>query len=255
MDKIVAFVPHHAVERVVDALAAEGAGALGDYERCTFVSTGTGTFRPMSGAPRDRQGGRPRAGSRVTSGDGAAQAPPRSRGYGAAGRRTRTRNLRSTCWSWQTSRDGVAAGGSAGWPSGFRRVRSPRARPPPCRAPGSVVRVAGDPQRRVETVAVCGGAGDFLLDRARASGADVYVTSDLATTRPRSCASTPTPTRPHRRWSTCRTLRRSGPGCRRWPPGSAPIRSTTTVETRVSELVTDPWTFHLPMTRYPPTGP
>lgn len=41
------------------------------------------------------------------------------------------------------------------------------------------VRAAGDPDQRVETVAVCGGAGDFLLDRARAAGADVYLTSDL----------------------------------------------------------------------------
>ena len=41
------------------------------------------------------------------------------------------------------------------------------------------VRVAGDAEHRVETVALCGGSGDFLLDRARAAGADVYVTSDL----------------------------------------------------------------------------
>lgn len=41
------------------------------------------------------------------------------------------------------------------------------------------VRVAGDPDQMVETVAVCGGAGDFLLDRARSVGVDVYLTSDL----------------------------------------------------------------------------
>jgi len=41
------------------------------------------------------------------------------------------------------------------------------------------LRVAGAPDRLVETVALCGGSGDFLLDRARAAGADVYVTSDL----------------------------------------------------------------------------
>ena len=41
------------------------------------------------------------------------------------------------------------------------------------------VRVAGDPERAVRRVAVCGGAGDFLLDAVRRSDADVYVTSDL----------------------------------------------------------------------------
>ena len=41
------------------------------------------------------------------------------------------------------------------------------------------VLVGGDPDRAVRRVAVTGGAGDFLLDRALTSGADVYVTSDL----------------------------------------------------------------------------
>ena len=39
------------------------------------------------------------------------------------------------------------------------------------------VRIAGDPQRAVRTVAVCGGAGDSFLSAA--ADADVYVTSDL----------------------------------------------------------------------------
>lgn len=41
------------------------------------------------------------------------------------------------------------------------------------------VRVAGDRDGLVSTVAVCGGAGDSLFDQVRAAGADVYVTADL----------------------------------------------------------------------------
>ena len=41
------------------------------------------------------------------------------------------------------------------------------------------VRVAGDPDRRITTVAVSGGSGDSLLGAARAAGVDAYVTSDL----------------------------------------------------------------------------
>jgi dinuclear metal center YbgI/SA1388 family protein len=41
------------------------------------------------------------------------------------------------------------------------------------------VRVAGDPQRLVRTVAVCGGAGDSLLGHPAVRAADVYVTADL----------------------------------------------------------------------------
>ncbi|MCP2168162.1 Nif3-like dinuclear metal center hexameric protein [Goodfellowiella coeruleoviolacea] len=41
------------------------------------------------------------------------------------------------------------------------------------------VRGAGDPDRVISTVAVCGGAGDSYLDAARRAGVDAYVTADL----------------------------------------------------------------------------
>ena len=41
------------------------------------------------------------------------------------------------------------------------------------------VRIAGDPEVEVERVAVLGGAGDSLFDEVRATGAEVYITSDL----------------------------------------------------------------------------
>lgn len=41
------------------------------------------------------------------------------------------------------------------------------------------VRVAGDPELLVETIALCGGAGDSFVQDAFQAGADVYVTSDL----------------------------------------------------------------------------
>lgn len=41
------------------------------------------------------------------------------------------------------------------------------------------VRAAGDPERPIRTVAVCGGAGDSFLDDAIAARVDAYVTADL----------------------------------------------------------------------------
>lgn len=41
------------------------------------------------------------------------------------------------------------------------------------------IRVAGDYEKSISRVAVCGGAGDSFIDAAIDSGADVYVTSDL----------------------------------------------------------------------------
>src|SRR4051794_27014530 len=50
LDKLVVFVPHDDAERLVDALAAAGAGRIGDYERCAWQIAGEGTFRPLAGA-------------------------------------------------------------------------------------------------------------------------------------------------------------------------------------------------------------
>src|SRR5206468_988863 len=50
LDKLVVFVPHADADRLVDALAAAGAGRLGEYDRCAWTAAGTGTFRPLAGA-------------------------------------------------------------------------------------------------------------------------------------------------------------------------------------------------------------
>ncbi len=42
--KLVVFVPPDALDRVRDALFAAGAGRIGDYERCSWYTEGTGTF-------------------------------------------------------------------------------------------------------------------------------------------------------------------------------------------------------------------
>ena len=42
--KLIVFVPREALDRVRDALFAAGAGRIGDYERCSWYTEGTGTF-------------------------------------------------------------------------------------------------------------------------------------------------------------------------------------------------------------------
>jgi hypothetical protein len=42
--KLVVFVPPEALDRVRDALFAAGAGRIGEYERCSWYTEGTGTF-------------------------------------------------------------------------------------------------------------------------------------------------------------------------------------------------------------------
>jgi hypothetical protein len=43
--KLVVFVPREALDDVRDALFAAGAGRIGEYERCSWYTAGTGTFR------------------------------------------------------------------------------------------------------------------------------------------------------------------------------------------------------------------
>jgi hypothetical protein len=44
------FVPEEALEATRDAVFAAGAGHIGDYERCSWYTAGTGTFLPLPGA-------------------------------------------------------------------------------------------------------------------------------------------------------------------------------------------------------------
>ena len=48
--KLVVFVPEDALDAVRNAVFAAGAGRIGDYERCSWYTEGTGTFRPLRGA-------------------------------------------------------------------------------------------------------------------------------------------------------------------------------------------------------------
>jgi len=57
--KLVVFVPREALDPVRDALFAAGAGRIGDYERCSWYSEGTGTFFGREGTePSVGQAGR-----------------------------------------------------------------------------------------------------------------------------------------------------------------------------------------------------
>ncbi|PRX23541.1 Nif3-like dinuclear metal center hexameric protein [Actinoplanes italicus] len=98
------------------------------------------------------------------------------------------------------------------------------------------VRAAGDPERLIRTVAVCGGAGDSFLAVAARSGADAYLCADL------------------RHHPVSEHLAAGGPALldvahwaseRPWLDDVAAwLREVFPVEVVVSDLDTDPWTVH-----------
>jgi dinuclear metal center YbgI/SA1388 family protein len=175
--KIVTFLPAAAADRVTAAMAAAGAGVIGGYTGCSFRSPGTGTFRGGAGtSPAVGRAGRREAVPEVRLEmlahrdvlpaaiaalrrhhpyeEPAVDVVPLENlspdhGKGAIGELPRPLTLRAFLQNVK------------------RRLGAP------------VLRFTGVPNRRIRTVAVCGGAGAELLGDAVRAGADVFVTADV----------------------------------------------------------------------------
>ena len=105
------------------------------------------------------------------------------------------------------------------------------------------VRVAGPPEALVQRVAVLGGSGDDLFDAVRESGADVYVTADLRhhpalEAREEARGGTPYLVDVGHWAGEWLWLARADRALR-----SALGEDATRVETHISTVRTDPWTF------------
>lgn len=107
------------------------------------------------------------------------------------------------------------------------------------------IRVSGDPEAPVRTVAVMGGSGDDRFDDVRASGADVYVTADLRHHPVLEAREEDRGGKPYLvdagHWATESLWLRS---CReRLLATLGELPAATRVEARVSAIRTEPWTF------------
>jgi dinuclear metal center YbgI/SA1388 family protein len=242
-DKLVVFVPTDSADALRATLARAGAGRIGDYDHASFSSRGQGRFRPLEGA-------NPAVGA-----VGELETVEEERVEVVLPRTLRSQVVRAMLAAHpyeepaydvvELGDPGVTASGTGRIgsvaPTTLREFAAHIAAALPETAHG--VRVAGDPDRPVRRVAVCGGAGDFLLDRITRADVDVYVTSDLR----------------HHPASEFREA--DGPAlvdvahwAAEWtwlPVVEARLRAALrreggdTVETRVSTLRTDPWTFRL----------
>jgi dinuclear metal center YbgI/SA1388 family protein len=236
LDKWVVFVPDSEAEKVSAAMHDAGAGVIGDYDRAMFTSSGTGSFRPLDGAS-------PAIGE---VGEVERVAETRLEMVADSSLRESVRAAMLNAHPYEEVAYDVLVTAERASGRGSGRIGS---LPEPMtlaafaehvtdRLPAhrSATRVAGALDTTVSTVALCGGSGDFLLAVADASGADVYVTSDLRhhpvsehLERPGACAVVDVP-----HWAAEWT----------WLPVAArevEARCGDTVETRVSTIVTDPW--------------
>lgn len=248
---VAATMPPQVVDRVVDAVAAVGGAEVGEYRRCAFTVAGVGTFEPSQHA--NPAIGRP--GQRESTAEMRVEfsAPRALLQEVVAALRSRHPYEEPVIWISElvdpAAADAAAALGTGRVgrlpePISLERFALHVAQSLPFSPQG--VRIAGPPDELVETVAVCGGAGDSLFEDARASGADVYLTADLR----------------HHPVSEAREQAREGKPylidvshwSSEWPwlYGCASRLQTTmleqgvSVEVRVSEIRTDPWTFRVP---------
>ncbi|MCP3765731.1 MULTISPECIES: Nif3-like dinuclear metal center hexameric protein [Streptomyces] len=116
------------------------------------------------------------------------------------------------------------------------------------------IRVAGDPEALVRTIAVSGGSGDSLFAHVRAAGVDAYLTADLRHHPASEFAGEHSTGRPPAlldaaHWAT------------EWPWCELAAAQLDTISDRhgwglrvhVSATVTDPWTAHAPSADPSPT--
>ncbi|MEV5569981.1 Nif3-like dinuclear metal center hexameric protein [Spirillospora sp. NPDC052269] len=232
LDTVVAFVPKPDAERVIDALAEAGAGAIGDYARCVWTAEGVGSFVPLDGA-------RPVVGA-IGEVESVAETRvemvlPRARRAEVTAALSRAHPYEEPAFylcelAARPGRDGFGRVGDLAGPvplALFAAQVAERLRG----RPGGV-RAAGNPDRPVRRVAVVAdaGAADGLL--ALAANADVLVTDDVPAHVPGAadgpalvCAGT---------WAT-----------RRPRLDAVASRLRPLVRVTVSDAVTDPWSLHV----------
>lgn len=235
VDKWTIQVPRDHTDAVLDALFAAGAGGSGSYRDCAVRVASQGQFRPLPGAnpaigsigelevvaeDRIEVVAAPRARTAVLAALHAAH-PYEQPAFHVTERATLPSSL------------GLGRVGELAEPQSLREFTARVAQGLPQTVWG--VRAAGDPERMIERVAVCGGAGDSFLGAVASLGVDAYLTSDL------------------RHHPADEHLRTQGPAlldAAHWATefpwcaqAEAVVREALPdLETRVSTLRTDPWT-------------
>ncbi|MBR3939923.1 MAG: Nif3-like dinuclear metal center hexameric protein [Bacteroidales bacterium] len=175
--KLVVYVPTIYASKVREAMFAVGAGCIGNYDSCSFNSNGKGTFRAMDGT------------SPFVGKVGELHTEVEERievVYPIMYEKSILRAMKSVhpyeepaydCLPLTNTWDRVGAGMVGLLPEPMPAIDFLK----------KVKEILGIPVIRhsdlcfdtVHTVAICGGAGSFLIGNAKAAKADIYLTGDL----------------------------------------------------------------------------
>ena len=175
--KIAVFVPESHEEQVREAFGKAGAGAIGDYEYCSYTLSGTGRFRPTQDAdPYIGESGKMETTAeskvevviRKTEKDRAIKAMISAHPYEEVAYDVFT--LENKEMAMGLGRIGTLAKEMT--LGEFAELVKDRLDVP-------FVRAVGDGEAKIKKVAVLGGDGNKYIHQAKRAGADVYVTGDL----------------------------------------------------------------------------
>ena len=175
--KLVVFVPIDHADAVRDALFQAGAGHVGNYDECSFTVGGMGSFRPGPGSDPylGEQGKRELASEfrieviyPVAKERAILKAMHGAHPY---------EEVAHDLLALENHHQGVGSGLIGEWEEPLDEPRFLARLKDVFRIP--VVRHSPLLDRPVRRVAVCGGSGAFLIGRARAAGADAFITGDV----------------------------------------------------------------------------
>ncbi|BBB92808.1 MAG TPA: Nif3-like dinuclear metal center hexameric protein [Methylomusa anaerophila] len=175
--KLVVFVPKSHVEEVRSAMTMAGAGHIGNYSHCTFQTSGTGTFFPLAGTNPylGKQGQLEYADEyRLET------IIPEKLSHTVISAMIKAHPYEEVAYDeYPLLNAGAIHGlgriGRIAAPVSLRKfaddVKQALGIP--------YVVIAGDADKNITQVAVCGGSGAALIPSAAAAGADVLVTGDV----------------------------------------------------------------------------
>ena len=175
--KLTCMIPEGHLESVSRAVFAAGAGRIGAYEGCGFATDGQGTFTPLDGAdPFIGATGRPET-VREHRWEVVFPAWLQRRVTAAMRAAHPYEEVAFDILRLENDLPGVGSGIIGILPEPMTEeafldhARSVAGLP--------VLRHSAPTGRKVHKVALCGGAGAFLIKRAVGAGADAYLTGDL----------------------------------------------------------------------------
>lgn len=177
LSKLVTFVPSANLEEVLEALHKAGAGQIGNYKNCSFGTTGTGRFEPNADAePHIGKRGKPEQVEEVR----VELLLPTERNTAVVNALREHHPYEEVAYyltKLENDNQEVGAGmlGELETPMEGREflLHLKKVLETP------VVRHTVLPGRPIQTVAVCGGAGSFLLKEAIRRQADAFVSADF----------------------------------------------------------------------------